>query len=209
MKLLSPPLAAVTLSLLAALPALAMDQRQADAICAAWKLECPSGATATSSGPGKGTGALTCKLKGRPVKEGPSVSCKDGKALAWGGWKAGKKHGLQVTLSPDGSWMEEHFAGGRLHGRSVEYSAEGQLLRDTSFRSGKKHGPSRTFQEDGRLTSEEHWERGVRSRKPMPTMELEDLSLPTPEAPPAPEPSADEGAASATEEAAQGDAPEP
>ena len=138
MKLLSPALAAVTVSLLAAPPTLAMDQRQADALCAAWKVECPEGTSATSSGPGKGSGALECKLKGRPAKEGPSVTCKGGKALAWGDWKAGKKEGLQVTMHPDGSWTEERFSDGKQEGRSVEYSAEGQLLKETFFQAGKR-----------------------------------------------------------------------
>ena len=166
MKLLSAALAAATVSLLAALPALAMDQRQADAICAAWKLECPAGTTASSSGPGKGTGTLECKQKGRPAKEGPSVTCKGGKALAWGDWKAGKKEGLQVTLRSNGSWTEERFSDGKEDGRSVEYSAEGQLLKETSFQAGEKHGTARTFKEDGRVASEEYWSQGVKGQKP-------------------------------------------
>jgi len=166
MKLLPPALAALTLSLLAAPAALAMDQRQADALCAAWKLECPTGGAATATGPGKGTGALECKVKGRPVKEGPSVTCKAGKALAWGDWKAGKKHGLQVTLHPTGSWTEERFEEGQLEGRSVEYSAEGQLLKDASFQAGKKHGVARTYSADGKLTSEEVWDKGVKGKAP-------------------------------------------
>jgi hypothetical protein len=178
MKLLSAALAAVTVSLLAALPALAMDQRQADAICAAWKLECPADATATSSGPGKGTGTLECKQKGRPVKEGPSVTCKGGKALAWGDWKAGKKEGLQVTLRPDGSWTEERFSEGKEDGRSVEYSAEGQLLKETSFQAGKKHGTARTFKEDGKVASEEYWSQGVKGKKPEPAVAADELPAP-------------------------------
>jgi hypothetical protein len=178
MKLLSAALAAVTVSLLAALPALAMDQRQADAICAAWKLECPAETNATSSGPGKGTGTLECKLKVRPVKEGPSVTCKGGKALAWGNWKTGKKEGLQVTLRPDGSWTEVRFSEGKEDGRSVEYSAEGQLLRETSFQAGKKHGTARTFKEDGKVASEEHWSQGVKGKKPEPAVAADDLPAP-------------------------------
>jgi hypothetical protein len=166
MKHLPPAVAALTLSLLAAPPVLAMDQRQADALCAAWKLDCPEGEAATATGPGKGTGALECKLKGRPVKEGPAVTCKAGKAQAWGDWKAGKKHGLHVTMRPNGSWTEEHFADGKLEGRSVEYSAEGQLLKDTSFQAGKKHGAERTWSEDGKLTSEEVWDKGVKGKAP-------------------------------------------
>lgn len=198
MKLLSPALAALTVSLLAAPPALAMDQRQADAICAAWKLECPEGATATSSGPGKGTGALECKLKGRPAKEGPSVTCKGGKALAWGDWKAGKKEGLHVTLRPDGSWTEERFSDGKQDGRSVEYSAEGQLLKETSFQAGKKHGAARTFKEDGRLISEEYWNQGVKGKKPEPAVAADDLPVPTGGAEPKPEAPAPTGDAPAT-----------
>lgn len=169
MKLLSPTLAAMTVSLLAAPPTLAMDQRQADAFCAAWKVECPEGTSATSSGPGKGSGTLECKLKGRSAKEGPSVTCKGGKALAWGDWKAGKKEGLQVTMRPDSSWTEERFADGKQEGRSVEYSAEGQLLKEIFFQAGKKHGTARTFKEDGRLASEEYWNQGVKGKKPAPT----------------------------------------
>lgn len=194
MKLLSPALAALTFSLLAAPPALAMDQRQADAICAAWKLECPEGATATSSGPGKGTGTLECKLKGRPAKEGPSVTCRGGKALAWGDWKTGKKEGLQVTLRPDGSWTEERFLEGKQDGRSVEYSAEGQLLKETSFQAGKKHGTARTFKEDGRVATEEYWNQGVKGKKPEPAVAADDLPAPTGAAEPrpdAPAPAAD------------------
>jgi len=168
MKLLSPALAAVTVSLLAAPPTLAMDQRQADTICTAWKVECPEGTAATSSGPGKGTGALECKVKGRPAKEGPSVTCKGGKALAWGDWKAGKKEGLQVTMHPDGSWSEERFSDGKPEGRSVEYSAEGLLLQEIFFQAGKKHGFERTFTEDGRLDSEAYWNQGVKGKKPEP-----------------------------------------
>jgi hypothetical protein len=166
MKCLPPALTALTLSLLAAAPALALDQRQADALCAAWKLDCPEGDTATATGPGKGTGALECKVKGRPVKEGPSVTCKAGKALAWGDWKAGKKHGLQVTMRPNGSWTEERFEDGKQEGRSVEYSADGQLLKDTLFHAGKKHGVERTYEVTGKLLSEDFWDKGVKGKKP-------------------------------------------
>jgi hypothetical protein len=167
MKLLSPSLAALAVSLLA-MPALAMDQHQADALCAAGKLECPGGATAPS-GPETKTGVLECKAQGRPVKEGPSLTCKDGKAMAWGDWKAGKREGLQVTMRPNGSWTEELFTNGLLEGRSVEYSAEGQLLAETHFQAGKKHGAVRTFKpEDGQLASEEFWDKGVKGKKPAP-----------------------------------------
>jgi hypothetical protein len=165
MKLLSPSLAALTLSLLAAPPALAMDQRQADAVCAARKLECPEGAAATLP-PSKKAGALECKAKGRPVKEGPAVACKEGKAQAWGGWKAGKKHGRHVTLRPDGSWTEEDFADGTEEGRSVEYGAEGQLLGETHFQGGKKHGAERSYTAAGKLQSETFWDQGVKGQKP-------------------------------------------
>ncbi|MBN1204222.1 MAG: hypothetical protein JXB05_04790 [Myxococcaceae bacterium] len=165
MKLLSPSAAALAFSLLAAPPALAMDQRQANAHCAAGKLECPAGAPATLA-PGKKAGALECKAKGRQVKEGPAVLCKEGKAQAWGDWKAGKKHGRHITLRPDGSWMEEDFAGGKQEGRSVKYGAEGQLLGETYFHGGKKHGAERTYKEDGRLASETYWDKGVRGKKP-------------------------------------------
>ncbi|HYH94718.1 hypothetical protein [Hyalangium sp.] len=168
MKLLSPALAALTVSLVATPPALALDQRQADALCAAWKLECPAGAAFTSTGSGKGTGALECKVKGRPVKEGPSVTCKEGEALSWGDWKAGKKHGLQVTMRPNGSWTEERFADGKLEGRSVEYSAEGQLLKDMHFQAGKKHGPALTYTTSGQLASQEFWDKGIKGKKPVP-----------------------------------------
>ncbi|MFL5345073.1 MAG: toxin-antitoxin system YwqK family antitoxin [Hyalangium sp.] len=168
MKLPPSPLAALAVALLAAPPALAMDQRQADASCASWKLECPKGATAPT-GPAKKAGVLECKAKGGAVKEGPSVSCKDGKALAWGDWKAGKKHGLQVTIRPNGSWIEELFAEGKQEGRSAEYSADGQLLKETYFQAGKKHGPERTFQVDGTLATEELWDKGVKGKKPAPT----------------------------------------
>jgi hypothetical protein len=188
MKPLPPALAALSVSLLAAPPALGMDQRQADAICATWKLECPEGTTAGSSGPGKGTGALECKLKGRPVKEGPLVACKGGKALAWWAWKTGKKHGLQVTLRPNGSWTEELFSDGKQDGRSVEYSAEGQLLKETPFQSGKKHGLERSFNEDGRLASEQLWDKGVKSKKPALTVSADDLPVPTEQAKPKAEP---------------------
>jgi hypothetical protein len=164
MKLLPPSLAALALSLLAP-PALALDQRQADAVCASWTLECPEGATA-SAGPARKTGALECKAKA--VKEGPSVSCKDGKAVAWGEWKAGKKHGQQVTLLPGGAWTEELFAEGKPEGRSVEYGTDGQLLKETHFQAGKKHGPERTFQADGQLATEELWDKGVKAKKPAP-----------------------------------------
>jgi len=169
MKLLPPALAALTLSLLAVPTALAMDQRQADAICAAWKLDCPTG-DAASTGPGKGTGALECRVKGRPVKEGPAVTCKARKAQTWGHWKANKKHGLQVTMNPDGSWAEERFEDGKLEGRSVEYSADGVLLKDASFQAGKKHGVERTYSEDGTLASEEVFDKGVKGKAPpLPT----------------------------------------
>lgn len=166
MKHLPPAVAALTLALLAAPPVLAMDQRQADALCATWKLDCPSGNAATSTGPGKGTGALECRVKGRPLKEGPAVTCKAGKAQAWGDWKAGKKHGLHVTMRPNGSWTEEGFEDGKLEGRSVEYSAEGTLLKDTSFQAGKKHGVERAWSADGKLTSEEVWAKGVKGKTP-------------------------------------------
>lgn len=194
MKLLSPTLAAVTVSLLVAPPALAMDQREADAICAAWRLECPEGTTATSSGPGRGTGALECRLKGRPAKEGPAVTCRGGKALTWGDWKTGKKEGLQVTLRPNGSWTEERFSQGKLDGRSVEYSAEGQLLKETFFQAGKKHGTARTFKQDGRVASEEHWNQGVRGKRPEPTVAADDLPVPTEGEAPAPAEEAPESA---------------
>lgn len=167
MKPYSPALAALTVSLLATSPALAMDKRQADALCAAWKLECPEGATATP-GPARKSGALECKAKdkGRVVKVGPAVVCKDGQGQAFGDWKAGKKHGRHVTMRPDGSWLEEDFVDGKLEGRQVEYSAEGQLLKDTGFQAGKKHGPARTYGEDGRLASEELWDKGVKGKRP-------------------------------------------
>jgi hypothetical protein len=166
MKPLSPCLAALTL-LLSTAPAFAMDKRQADAFCASWKLECPEGATATP-GPAKKSGALECKAKdkGRVVKAGPAVVCKDGAAQAFGDWKAGKKHGRHVTMRPDGSWLEEDFVDGKLEGRQVEYSAEGQLRKDTRFQAGKKHGPARTYGEDGKLASEEFWDKGVKGKKP-------------------------------------------
>jgi hypothetical protein len=167
MKLYSPALAALTVSLLTTSPALAMDKRQADAFCAAWKLECPQGATATP-GPARKSGTLECKAKdkGRVVKVGPAVVCKDGQGQAFGDWKAGKKHGRHVTMRPDGSWLEEDFVDGKLEGRQVEYSAEGQLLKDTRFQAGKKHGLARTYREDGRLASEELWDKGVKGKKP-------------------------------------------
>lgn len=198
MKHLPPAVAALTLSLLAAPPVLAMDQRQADALCAAWKLDCPEAEAATATGPGQGTGALECRVKGRPLKEGPAVTCKAGKALAWGDWKAGKKHGLHVTMRPNGSWTEEHFADGKQEGRSVEYSADGQLLKDTSFQAGKKHGVERIYSANGQLTSEEVWDKGVKGKAPplpqkaaakapagssVPVPELQEA----PEVPPAPE----------------------
>lgn len=194
MKPLPPAVAALTLSLLAAPPVLAMDQRQADALCATWKLDCPEGDAATATGPGQGTGSLECKAKGRPLKEGPAVTCKAGKALAWGDWKAGKKHGLHVTMRPNGSWTEELFADGKLEGRSVEYSAEGQLLKDTSFQAGKKHGMERTWSADGQLTSEEVWDKGVKGKAPpLPQKAATGGSVPVPDfgeatpVPPAPE----------------------
>jgi hypothetical protein len=162
-----PPLAALTLSLLAAAPALAMDKRQADASCASWTLQCPEGATATP-GPAKKAGVLECKAKdkGRVVKEGPAVTCKDGQGQAFGDWKAGKKHGRHVTMRPDGSWLEEDFLDGKLEGRQVEYSAEGQLLKDTRYQAGKKHGAARTYGMDGRVASEELWDKGLKAKKP-------------------------------------------
>lgn len=165
---LSPP-AALLLTLLAAWPALAMDKRQADASCAAWTLPCPEGAAATP-GPAKKSGPLECKAKdkGRVVKEGPSVVCKDGQGQAFGDWKAGKKHGRHVTMRPDGSWLEEDFVDGKLEGRQVEYTAAGQLLKDTRFQAGKKHGLARTYGEDGRVASEELWDNGVKGKKPAP-----------------------------------------
>ena len=165
MKLLPCPLAALA-ALLATLPALAMDQRQADASCASWTLECPEGAS-VPTGPAKKTGPLECKAKGA-VKEGPSVVCKDGKALSWGDWKAGKKQGLQVTLRPNGSWTEELFADGKQDGRSVEYSADGQRVKETYFQAGKKHGPERTFKPDGTVATEDFWSQGVKGKKPAP-----------------------------------------
>lgn len=169
MKSYSPPPAALLLTLLAAWPALAMDKRQADASCAAWTLPCPEGATATP-GPAKKSGLLECKAKdkGRVVKEGPSVVCKDGQGQAFGGWKAGKKHGRHVTMRPDGSWLEEDFVDGKLEGRQMEYTAAGQLLKDTRFQAGKKHGLARTYGEDGRVASEELWDQGVKGKKPAP-----------------------------------------
>jgi hypothetical protein len=162
-----PPLAAFTLSLLAASPALAMDKRQADASCASWTLQCPEGATATP-GPARKSGVLECKAKdkGRVVKEGPAVTCKDGQGQAFGAWKAGKKHGRHVTMRPDGSWLEEDFVDGKLEGRQVEYSAGGQLLKDTRYQAGKKHGPARTYGADGRVASEELWDKGLKAKKP-------------------------------------------
>lgn len=162
---LPAPLAALAVALLVAPPALAMDQRQADASCASWKLECPEGASGPT-GPAKKAGVLECKAKGGFVKEGPFVSCKDGKALAWGSWKAGKKHGLQVTMRPNGSWTEELFTDGKQEGRSVEYSADGQLLKETYFQAGKKNGPERTFKPDGTVATEESWDKGVKGKKP-------------------------------------------
>jgi hypothetical protein len=164
--LLSPSLAALAVTLLAAPAALAMDQRQADAACGDWKLECPKGATIGDALPKK-TGALECKVKGSAVKDGPAVSCKERKALAWGDWKAGKKHGLQVTLRPNRSWTEEWFAQGKPEGRTVEYSADGQLLKETYFHDGKRHGPERTFKVDGQLALEEFWDKGAKSKKPV------------------------------------------
>ena len=166
-KLPSPSLAALAVTLLAAPAALAMDQRQANAACHEWKLECPKGATIGEDLPKK-TGVLECKAKGSATKEGPSVNCKDRKALSWGDWKAGQKHGLQVTMRPNGSWTEELFAQGKPEGRTVEYSANGQLLKETHFHDGKKHGPERTFKKDGQLATEEFWDKGVKSKKPVP-----------------------------------------
>jgi hypothetical protein len=167
MKLLSPSMVALAVSLLAVPAARAMDKRQADATCAAWKLECPEGAT-SPGGPAKKSGALECKaqVKGRALKEGPAVTCRNGEAQAFGGWKAGKKHGRHVTMRPNGSWTEEDFVDGKLEGRQVEYSAEGQLLKVTHFQAGKRHGLARTYTEEGRLTSEEHWEKGLKAKKP-------------------------------------------
>jgi hypothetical protein len=167
MKLLPPSLSFLVVALLDAPLAHAMDQHQADAICSSWKLECPKG-SAAAAGPVKKTGPLECKLKGRPLKEGPSVVCKDGKALNWGEWKAGKKHGMEVTLRPNGSWTEESFADGKQEGHSVEYSRDGQLLKDASFHVGKKHGSERTFSTDGKMLSEEFWNNGVKGKKPAP-----------------------------------------
>lgn len=166
-KLPLPSLAALAVTLLAAPAALAMDQRQADAACGDWKLECPKGATTGDALPKK-TGALECKVKGSAVKDGPAVNCKEHKALSWGDWKAGKKHGLQVTLRPNSSWTEEWFAQGKPEGRTVEYSADGQLLKETHFHDGKKHGPERTFKVDGQLALEEFWDKGAKSKKPVP-----------------------------------------
>ena len=166
-------------ALLAAPPALGMDQRQADAVCASWTLECPQGAI-PPKGPAKKAGVLECKLQGRPVKEGPSVACKDGKALSWGDWKAGKKEGLQVTMHPNGSWAEERFTAGKPEGRSVEYSAEGQLMKETHFQEGKKHGPERTYGADGRLASEELWDKGVKGKKPEPPKDEAQAGTPPP-----------------------------
>jgi len=162
-----PPLAALTLLLLAAAPALAMDKRQADASCASWTLQCPEGATATP-GPAKKSGVLECKAKdkARVVKEGPAVTCKDGQGQAFGDWKAGKKHGRHVTMRPDGSWLEEDFVDGKLEGRQVEYGADGQLLKDTRYQAGKKHGAARTYGVDGRVASEERWDKGLKAKKP-------------------------------------------
>jgi antitoxin component YwqK of YwqJK toxin-antitoxin module len=111
---------------------------------------------------------LECKAKdkGRVVKVGPAVVCKEGQGQAFGEWKVGKKHGRHVTMRPDGSWLEEDFADGKLEGRQVEYSAEGQLLKDTHYQAGKKHGPARVYGEDGKLASEELWDKGVKGKKP-------------------------------------------
>ncbi|MDY7230207.1 toxin-antitoxin system YwqK family antitoxin [Hyalangium rubrum] len=167
MKPQLPSLAALSLSLLLAPPALAMDKRQADAACGSWTLECPEGATSTP-GPAKKTGPLECKakVKERVVKEGPAVVCKNGEGQAFGDWKEGKKHGRHVTMSPDGSWTEEDFVEGKLEGRQVKYSAEGQLLSETHFQGGKKHGRARTYSADGRLASEELWDKGLKGKKP-------------------------------------------
>jgi hypothetical protein len=166
-KFPSPSLAALAVALLAAPAALAMDQRQADTACGDWKLECPQGATIGDALPKK-TGVLECKVKGSAVKDGPSVNCTEHKALSWGDWKAGKKHGLQVTLRPKGSWTEEWFAQGKPEGRTVEYSADGQLLKETHFHDGKKHGPERSFKVSGQLALEEFWDKGAKSKKPVP-----------------------------------------
>ncbi len=161
MMLSSRMLAAFSVSLLAASPALAMDKREADAACADWKLECPEGATGPS-GSARKSGTLECKakVKGRTVKEGPAVTCKNGEAQSWGEWKGGKKHGLHVTMRSSGAWEEESYAEGKQEGRQVEYSAEGALLKETYYEGGKKHGLSRTYKEDGRLVSEEQYEKG-------------------------------------------------
>ncbi|HEX8700653.1 MAG TPA: hypothetical protein VF815_17515 [Myxococcaceae bacterium] len=162
-----PALATFTLSLLTAVPAFAMDKRQADAACAAWTLTCPEGATSTP-GPAKKSGPLECKAKdkGRVLKEGPAVVCKDGQGQAFGAWKAGKKHGRHVTMRPDGSWLEEDFVEGKLEGRQVEYSADGALLKDTRYQAGKKHGAERTYGVNGRVASEEFWDKGIKGKKP-------------------------------------------
>lgn len=181
MKLPSPSLAALAVALLAAPPALAMDQRQADAACTSGKLDCPEGAAA-AGGTEKKTGPLECKVKGRPVKEGPSLVCRNGKALLWGDWQAGKKHGLQVTMRPNGSWTEERFHEGKAEGRTVEYSADGQLLKETFFHEGRKHGPERTFQVDGQLATEAFWAKGVKSKKPVAAFTEAKPSAPATEA---------------------------
>jgi antitoxin component YwqK of YwqJK toxin-antitoxin module len=73
-------------------------------------------------------------------------------------------------MHPDGSWTEERFSDGKEEGRSVEYSAEGQLLQETFFQAGKKHGTERTFTEDGKLDSEQYWSQGVKGKKPEPPL---------------------------------------
>jgi hypothetical protein len=163
-------LTSLTVALLTASPALALDKRQADAICASWKLECPEGATA-SGGDKDPAGTLECRAvkKGRPVLHGLSVTCADGEGQSWGDYQDGKKQGRHVTLNSDGSWSEEDFANGKLEGRSVEYDAKGQLLSEAFFQAGKRHGPSRTYSR-GVLTSEETWEKGRKrpAAKPKP-----------------------------------------
>ncbi|WP_224247676.1 toxin-antitoxin system YwqK family antitoxin [Hyalangium gracile] len=208
MKLVSPSLAALAVALLAAPPALAMDQRQADAACAAWTLECPKGATVPGGLPKK-TGALECKKAG--AKEGPAVVCKEKKAESWGDWKAGKKHGLQVTLRPNGSWTEELFTDGKPNGRTVEYSADGQLLKETHFQAGKKHGPERTFKTDGQLATEEFWDKGAKSKKPVPAATTARTAEPPSEAKskPAAKAKADKGAAESEEGGSSEQAPAP
>ncbi|ADO68394.1 toxin-antitoxin system YwqK family antitoxin [Stigmatella aurantiaca] len=166
MKLFPRTLTTLAATLLAVSPALAMDKRQADAVCASWTLACPPGATA-SGGPKDPSGTLECRMtkKGRQVRHGPSVTCADGEGQSWGNYKDGKKQGRHVALNSDGSWSEEDFVDNRLEGRSVEYDAKGQLLSETYFQAGKRHGPSRTYAR-GVLTSEEAWEKGRKVKKP-------------------------------------------